>query len=103
MEYVVQHLDHTDRRIKKIAIYYGYDRQSIKLIEEMAELQQEICKHRESTDKVKTLIGIKSEIADVYVVLEQMKYLLNIKDEELEEIKEYKINRQLLRMNNEDM
>lgn len=103
MEYVVQHLEHTDRRIKKIAIHYGYDRQSIKLIEEMAELQQAICKHRESTDKVKTFIDIKSEIADVLVVLDQMKYLLNIKDEELEEIKEYKINRQLLRMNNEDM
>ena len=42
-------------------------------------------------------------MADVYVMLEQMKYLMNISEEELEEIKEYKINRQLLRMNNEDM
>ena len=98
MEYVARHFDHTDRRIKKIAIAKGYDTQSIKLIEEMAELQQAICKHRESKDKAKTLIDIKSEIADVYIVLEQMKYLLNIKDEELEEIKDYKINRQLLRM-----
>lgn len=101
MEYLVKHLDHTDKRIKKIALNYGYDRQSIKLIEEMAELQQAICKHRESTDKSKTLIGIKSEIADVYVLLDQMKYLLNIKDEELEEIKDYKINRQLLRIKSE--
>lgn len=101
MEYLVKHLDHTDKRIKKIALNYGYDRQSIKLIEEMAELQQAICKHRESTDKPKTLIGIKSEIADVYVLLDQMKYLLNIKDEELEEIKDYKINRQLLRIKSE--
>lgn len=59
MEYIVRHLDHTDPRIKKIAIHYGYDRQSIKLIEEMAELQQAICKNRESKDKVKTLIDIK--------------------------------------------
>lgn len=98
MEYVVKHLDHTDKRIKKIALNYGYDRQSIKLIEEMAELQQAICKHRESTDKPKTFIEIKREMADVYVVLDQMKYLLNIKEEELEELKEFKINRQLLRM-----
>lgn len=101
MEYIVRHLDHTDPRIKKIAIHYGYDRQSIKLIEEMAELQQAICKNRESKDKVKTLIDIKNEMADVYTVLDQMKYLLNIKDEELEEIKDYKINRQLLRMKSE--
>ena len=99
MEYIARHLDHTDQRIKKIALHYGYDVQSIKLIEETSELQQAICKHRESKDKVKTLRNIKSEIADVYVLLDQMKYLLNIKEEELEEIKEYKINRQLLRMN----
>ena len=88
----------TDPRIKNIALHYSYDRQSIKFIEEMAELQQAICKHRESKDKDKTLIDIKSEIADVYVLLDQMKYLLNIKDKELEEIKDYKINRQLLRI-----
>lgn len=98
MEYVVRHLEHTDQRIKKIALHYGYDRQSIKLIEETSELQQAICKHRESKDKAKTLIDIKGEIADVYVLLDQMKYLLNIKDEELEEIKDSKINRQLLRI-----
>ena len=103
MEYIARHLNYTDKRIRKIAITKGYDTQSIKIIEEMAELQQAICKHRESKDKAKTLIGIKSEMADVYVMLEQMKYLMNISEEELEEIKEYKINRQLLRMNNEDM
>ena len=101
MEYVARHLDHTDRRIKKIAIAKGYDTQSIKLIEEMAELQQAICKHRESNDKAKSLINIKGEMVDVLVMLDQMKYLLNIKDEELEELKEFKINRQLLRIKTE--
>ncbi len=98
MEYVAKHLDHTDKRIKSIALNYGYDRQSIKLIEEMAELQKAICKHRESKDKAKTLIEIKEEMADVYVVLEQLKYLLNISELELEEKREFKINRQLLRI-----
>ena len=101
MKYITNHLDHTDKRIKKIAISKGYDTQSIKLIEEMAELQQAICKHRESKDKAKTLTEIKGEIADVYIMLEQVKYILNISDEELERIKEYKINRQLLRMRSE--
>ena len=101
MEYITNHLDHTDKRIKKIAISKGYDSQSIKLIEEMAELQQAICKHRESKDKAKSLIDIKGEIADVYIMLEQVKYILNISDEELYKIKEYKINRQLLRMKSE--
>lgn len=102
MEYIVRHLDHTDERIKKIALHYGYDKQSIKLIEETSELQQAICKHRESKDKAKTIIDIKNEIADVYVLLDQMKYLLNIKDNELEEIKDYKINRQILRMKSKE-
>ena len=47
------------------------------------------------------MINIKDEIADVLVVLDQVKYILNISDEELEEIKEYKINRQLLRIKSE--
>lgn len=102
MEYAVKHLDHTDVRIKKIALNYGYDRQSIKLIEEMAELTQAIAKHRESKDKAATLVDIKGEMADVLVVMDQMKYLLNIKDEQLEEIVEYKINRQLLRIKSEN-
>lgn len=101
MEHIAQHLDHTDKRIKKIILNYGYDRQSIKLIEEMAELQQAICKHRESKDKAKSLIDIKGEIADVLIMLEQVKYILNISDEELNKIKEYKLNRQLLRMKSE--
>lgn len=101
MEYLIKHLDHTDRRIKKIAIHYGYDVESIKLVEEMSELTQAICKHRESKDKAKTLKNIKGEMADVYVVLEQMKYLLNISDEDIEELKEFKINRQLIRIKTE--
>ena len=38
MEYIARHLNYTDKRIRKIAITKGYDTQSIKLIEEMAEL-----------------------------------------------------------------
>lgn len=102
MEYVAKHLDHTDRRVKSIALEYGYDRQSIKLVEEMSELTQAICKHRESKDKAKSLVEIKNEMADVLVVIEQMKYLLNISEEQLEEIKEYKIDRQLLRIKAEN-
>lgn len=102
MEYIINHLDHTDRRIRKIAINYGYDVESIKLIEEMAELTQAITKHRESKDKARTLKEIKNEMADVLVVMEQMKFLLNITDEELEKIKEFKINRQLIRMKTEE-
>ena len=98
MEYIARHLDHTDRSIKKIALHYSYDRQSIKLIEEMAQLQQSICKHRESKDKAKTLIEIKSKIAGVYIALEQVKYLLNINDEEIKETKCYKINQELLKI-----
>lgn len=78
--------------IKKIANYYGLNHQKIKLIEEMAELTQVICKGRD--------LSIIDEIADVEIVLEQVKYLMKI-NPDVKTRKMFKINRQLRRMENE--
>ena len=76
--------------IKKIADTYGYDSQSRQLIEEMAELTQAINKAwRMGNDFDNLLVqkrNITEEIADVTIMLEQIKYLLNISDTDINEI-----------------
>ena len=88
--------------IKKIADTYGYDTQSRQLIEEMAELTQAINKAwRMGNDFDNLLVqkrNIKEEIADVTIMLEQIKYLLSISDTDINEIIEQKLNRQLERI-----
>ena len=88
--------------IKKIADTYGYDAQSRQLIEEMAELTQAINKAwRMGNDFDNLLVqkrNIKEEIADVTIMLEQMKYLLDISDTDIEHIINQKLNRQLERI-----
>ena len=90
--------------IIEIAEFYGYDAQSRQLIEEMAELTQAINKAwRMGNDFDNLLVqkrNIKEEIADVYIMLEQMKYLLNIYEDDIETIINRKILRQLERINN---
>ena len=102
--------------IKKIANTYGYDAQSRQLIEEMAELTVAINKlwrHEQSvkskddyemeeiliiTDKnIECLQNIHSELADVEIMITQLKYLMNC-EKEVEQIIEQKLNRQLERI-----
>ena len=90
--------------IETIAETYGFDNQSRQLIEEMAELTQAINKAwRMGNDFDNLLVqkrNIKEEIADVYIMLEQMKYLLNIYEDDIETIINRKILRQLERIDN---
>lgn len=85
--------------IKTIADHYGYEHQRKKLIEEMAELTVEICHLDERGDykEFKHRQGVYEEIADVEVVLEQIKYLLNCEDE-VEALKAFKVRRQINRI-----
>lgn len=103
----------SDKRIQKIVSRYGYDAQSRQCIEEMAELTQAINKFwrkdlhcsygalnedrldRES-EAYKNLI---EEMADVEIMLEQMKELLFCGDK-VNEIKEEKLERQIKRLKN---
>ena len=58
------------KKIKAIADYYGKEHQTIKAIEELAELIQALAKG--------DIENIKEEIADVRVMLEQIEYLYGI-------------------------
>lgn len=93
---------------KETAKYYGYEAQSNQLVEECAELIQAVNKYR----RVETGLGqpvaedkkaiardnLVEEIADVELMLEQVKYLLQIPEDELLAVKTFKVNRTRERM-----
>ena len=74
------------------AEHYGYDAQREVLYEEMAELTQAISKYRRNNSK-KNFDNIIEEIADVEVMLHQIKHLLGINPKYVEQIKIEKVNR----------
>lgn len=63
-------LDEADRTVLSKALEtYGAEKQTLKVYEEMAELQKELCKNSWGADN---LMEIAEEIADVQIMLEQM-------------------------------
>lgn len=102
-------------KISIIADHYGFPKQSRQLSEECAELIQAVSKYyrfrnsKNIKDEILTstydsnmlIQNIVEEIADVEIMLEQMKILLNINNEAVEGVKEKKVNRQLARIEKE--
>lgn len=94
---------------KNVGKYYGYEAQSNQLIEECAELIQAVNKYRRASTslgipvneekKAIAFDNLKEEIVDVEIMLEQIKYLLEIDEEEMVAIKLYKVNRTMERIN----
>lgn len=95
--------------IKKIANHYDFDKVSRQLSQECAALIQYVNKYQlyneslASMDEILTsnfsvtllIQDVVGEIANVEIKLEQMKHLLHINPEAIEEIKLNKINEQL--------
>lgn len=85
--------------LKKIAEHYGYEKQSNQLIEECAELIQAVSKYRRCKEHEGTvkeciaLYNLLEEIADVEVMLEQIKHLLQLPEADIRAIKICKILR----------
>ena len=99
--------------IKKIADTYGFSEQSRQLYEEMAELiiatnkayrlqKINVCPFFDDVamERKNAFNNVIEEIADVEIMLSQIKYLLGCNDE-VEQEKERKILRQLERMEEE--
>lgn len=80
--------------LKYIADHYGLEHQLGKCKEELGELIEAI----DSLDER----AIIEEIADVEIMISQIKYLRDIPDEQVDVIKKYKIQRQLQRIENGD-
>ena len=73
----------------KLLNLYG-DKQIIIAIEELSELQKELCKSLRNNYNYGNIV---EEIADVEIMLEQMKICFEISEEEIEEMKEIKTKR----------
>lgn len=76
--------------LKYIADHYGLEGQTEKCKEELNELIEAL---GGSSDT-----HLAEEIADVEIMISQIKYLRNIPDEQVDVIKQYKISRQLTRI-----
>lgn len=81
----------------EIADNYGMQSQIPIAIEEMSELTKELCKYIRGNDNE---IDIAEEVADVKIMIEQIVYLFGI-DDKVDKMIDYKLNRQLRRMDSE--
>ena len=82
-------------QIKMILEHYGEEHQRIKACEELAELQVEIF-HNSSEDAAKSndiYDNVVSEIADVYIMLEQLVKIYNILKSDIDKAMTLKLRR----------
>lgn len=86
-------------KLIKIADYYKYENQKEQTIEEMAELMVALNKFRRygNIQRQNRLNAITTELADVYIMIMQLMYLLDVEKKVDKEI-EYKINREVKRI-----
>lgn len=96
-------------KIKLIANRYGYEAQSRQCIEEMAELTQAINKlwrkktyGGDSKEISQLRKNVFEELADVSIMICQMKELLGLNEDALSEIINQKLDRQLERIHSHD-
>lgn len=82
-----------NKDLKYIADHYGLEHQLGKCKEELGELIEALGSNCDT--------HLAEEIADVEIMISQIKYLRNIPDEQVDVIKQYKIQRQLRRIENE--
>lgn len=83
--------------LKEIASWYGKLQQSQIAMEECAELTVAISKILRNPG-METFVNLTEEIADVEIMIAQIKYLYKVDDEAVEGFKKAKIERQLKRM-----
>jgi len=86
-----------NRDYKKIIEHFGEDNQLGKTLEELTELIAEVVNFSRHRANKKELT---EEIADVYNVLEQLKIITGIDDDDIEFTRNYKNARTLDRMRN---
>ena len=86
-----------DERIKIIADHYGIENQMRQLAEECSELAVEAS----HSARIGTTVKIIEEIADVLIMVEQIVYLSGIDRKDIDECIQYKLDRQMKRMEKE--
>ena len=89
-----------NKQLQKIADHYGKDAQAVQCAEELCELSCAILQYRKRKGR-KELAKVMEEMADVENMLPQMKYLYGIGSDFIEELRQEKVDRQLLRIESE--
>ena len=87
-----------EEKVKRIADHYGWNNQLRQLAEECSELSVEALhciREREETER------LSEEMVDVLIMIQQIIYFLRKDREELEEYADYKLDRQLKRIEQE--
>ena len=69
---------------------YGEDMQLTVAVEELSELIKEICKSKRGKGNTENII---EEMADCYIMLEQLKIIFEIKNSEIYSVMESKLER----------
>ena len=87
-----------EEKVKEIAEHYGLKNQLRQLAEECSELSVE----SSHSARKGTTVKIIEEMADVMIMIEQIVYLAKIDKCDIEDCINYKINRQLKRIEEEE-
>ena len=87
-----------EEKVKEIAEHYGLKNQLRQLAEECSELSVE----SSHSARKGTTVKIIEEMADVMIMIEQVIYLAKIDKCDIEDCINYKINRQLKRIEEEE-
>lgn len=98
----------TEQKIQYIADHYGYEPQSRQLIEELSELIKAVCKHNRKfcgeylaeSAECPEKDAIIEEMADVIIMMCQLDYLISIDANDVLEMIEKKLDRQIERIKN---
>ena len=78
---------------KRAIEHYGPQNQMKQSIEELAELIVAINKYTRYPDVIETKQHVAEEIADVLIMIDQLKIILDIKEYEINSYKAYKLDR----------
>lgn len=74
---------------------YGKEAQTLMFFEEVAELEKELCKNARGKQNHDEIV---EEIADVEIMLEQIKIMYDVKESQVELVKAMKVQRLCKRM-----
>ena len=85
----------TIKKIEMILRHYSPEAQTVKAIEELAELQVELARMLNKQSSHRALVG---EVADVYIMIVQLMTIFDIDPEELDIEIDHKLNRQIQRI-----
>ena len=88
-----------ERKIAEILGHYSPEAQTIKAIEELAELQAELAK---LLIKQGSREAMKNELADVFIMITQLMAIFDVDPEEFDKEVAFKLDRQIKRIRGEE-